>query len=251
MGRRTVLLIVAIMIAALGATLVFLYVQGVDNRAVAGQERVEVLTATEVIAAGESVEDAQAAGKLDFASVPSADVLDGALESTETIQGKLALTAIYPKEQILAAKFGAAGAKETITIPDDTMAISVQLDDPARVAGFVTPGSSVAIFVSAEPEEILPDGTTKTLPDFTRLLIPKVDVIGVGDTTLLSTTKTDPEGTQTTEQIPKTLLTLSLTQPQAEKVIFASRNGILTFGLLNDKSTVRPGPGVVLQNLFD
>lgn len=251
MGRRTVLLVVAIVIAAVGATLVFLYVQGVDNRAVAGQERVQVLSATEVIAAGESVEDAQAAGKLALTSIPSADVLDGALESTETIQGELALTAIYPKEQILAAKFGAAGAQQSITIPDGTMAVSVQLDDPSRVAGFVTPGSSVAVFLSGKPNEILPDGSTKPLPDFARLLLPEVQVIGVGDTTLLNTTKTDTTGAQTTEQIPKTLLTLSLTQQQAEKVIFGSRNGILTFGLLNEKSVVRPGRGVIAQNLFD
>lgn len=251
MGRRSVLLIVAVIIAAVGAALVFLYVQGVDNRAIAGQERVEVLSATEVIAAGESVADAQAAGKLELASVPTDDLLDGALDSTETIKDKLALTAIYPKEQIVAAKFGAAGTTQTITIPKKTMAISVQLDDPSRVAGFVTPGSSVAIFVSAEPERILPDGSTRPLPDFTRLLLPKVQVIGVGDTTLLSTTKTDTTGEQTTEQIPKTLLTLSLTQAQAEKVIYGSKNGTLTFGLLNDESTVRPSSGVELTDLFD
>ena len=33
MGRRTVLLIVAALIAALGTALVFLYVEGADNRA--------------------------------------------------------------------------------------------------------------------------------------------------------------------------------------------------------------------------
>ncbi len=251
MGRRTVLLIVAIVVAALGSTLVFLYVQGINDRAVAGQESVEVLTATSMIAAGESINDAQSAGKLELTSMPKAQVLDGALNSTETLKNQLALAAIYPKEQLLASKFGAAGTQQTLTIPDGTMAISVQLDDPSRVAGFVTPGSSIAIFVSAEPEEILPDGSTKTLPDFTRLLLAKVEVIGVGDTTVLSTTKTETTGEQTTEAIPKTILTVSVSQAEAEKVIFGSKNGTLTFGLLNDKSVVRPDAGVVAQSLFN
>ncbi len=134
--------------------------------------------------------------------------------------------------------------------------MSVQLDDPSRVAGFVTPGSKVAIFLSADSTLSVSAGGAAAAGEtgetgFTRLLLPQVDVIGVGDTTLLSTTKTDVTGSQTTEQIPKTILTLSLTQTQAEQVIFAARNGTLTFGLLNDKSVVRPGAGVVAQNLFN
>ena len=38
MGRRSVLLIVAVVIAALGAAMVFLYVQGINDRAVADQD---------------------------------------------------------------------------------------------------------------------------------------------------------------------------------------------------------------------
>lgn len=250
MGRRSILLIVAVVIAALGATMVFLYVQSVDAKAEKASESVDVLAATAQIEAGESIEDAQEAGKLDSVAVPRKNVVPGALTDTGGLEGMIALATIYVGEQIIPGQFGKTGTSQTITIPDGTMAISVQVDDPSRVAGFVTPGSSVAVFVSAEPEVILPDGGTRRLPDFTRLLLAKVEVIGVGDTTLLSTTKTDPEGTATTEAIPKTILTLALTQAQAEKAIFSSKNGTLTFALLNDKSVVKPSSGAVLQNLF-
>ncbi len=251
MGRRSILLIVAIIIAAVGAGMVFLYVQGLDAKAQTAAESVEVLAVTKQIEAGETVVAAQLAGKLESVSVPRKNVVPGALTDTTSLKDQIALSTIYVGEQILPGNFGKGGTEQTITIPDGTMAISVQLDDPSRVAGFVTPGSSVAIFVSSKPVEILPDGSSRELADYTRLLLPKIEVIGVGDTTLLSTTKTDPTGAQTTEQIPKTLLTLSLTQAQAEKVIFAARTGILTFGLLNDKSVVRPGEPVIAQNLFD
>ena len=45
MGRRTVLLIVAALIAALGSAMVFLYVRGADDRATEAQAPVQVLKA--------------------------------------------------------------------------------------------------------------------------------------------------------------------------------------------------------------
>ncbi len=251
MGRRSVLLIVAIVIAALGATLVFLYVQGINDRAVADQQPVKVLSATSQIESGETIEAAQSAGKLDLVDIPRANVLPGALTSTDSLAGEIALTTIYPGEQILPGRFGVPGSRQTLTIPDGTMAISIQLDDPNRVAGFVVPGSKVAIFNSADTSTA--SGSTSgssTVGQFTRVLLPEVEVIGVGTTTILNTTTTDPSGAQTTEQIPSTILTLALTQDQAERVIFAKSNGTLTLGLLNDKSRVRSGPGVSSSNLF-
>jgi pilus assembly protein CpaB len=129
------------------------------------------------------------------------------------------------------------------------MAISVNLTDPARVAGFVNPGAEVAVFVSAEPEAS--DGTsTVKLPKFTRLLLPRVQVIGVGTTTVVSTTTTDESGEQTTEELPRTLLTLAVDQDEAEKIIYAAKNGEVAFGLLTDDSDVKAGAGVTAANIF-
>ncbi len=244
MGRRSILLIVAVVIAALGATLVFLYVQGLEADAEVQAQPVQVLAATEQIAAGEEIEAAQAAGKLELKDVPRADVLPGALTNTDSLKGQVALSPIFAGEQILPGRFGAVGSQQVLPIPNKMMAISVQLTDPARVAGFVTPGAKVAIFTSAEPLEILKNGTTRPLPDITKLLVPEVEVIGVGTTSVLSTTTTDADGAETTEQLPKTLLTLAVTQEQAERVIYASVNSELAFGLLTDKSVVAPGPAV-------
>ena len=137
MGRRTLLMIAAVVIAALGAGLIFVYVQGINDRAEASQEPRQVLAATQEIAAGESIDDAAAAGKLELVSFADKDVLDGP-STTETITGQIALTTIFPNEQIVPGKFGAPGSSQKITIPDKNMAISVQLDDPARVAEFST-----------------------------------------------------------------------------------------------------------------
>jgi len=245
MGRRTALLIVAALIAALGTGMVFLYVRGADTRAEASQQPVQVLKATAQIEAGETLAAAQAAGKVQLGTVPRKQVLTGAVNSAAGLENEVALSTIYPNEQIIGAKFGSQGDQETLSIPDGNIAISVNLSDTGRVAGFVTPGARVAIFASTAGS-----GAGGTAADGTRLLLPKVQVIAVGATTTVSRTTTDPAGAQTTEQLPKTLFTLSLSQAQAERVLFASTHGDLSFGLLNDSSKVSPGPGVTAANLF-
>src|SRR4051812_24245013 len=133
MGRRTLLMIAAVVIAALGAGMIFLYVRGISDRAEADQKPVEVLAVTKQIEAGESIDDAVSAGKLDLKSFPEKDLLDGAMSDTATLEGEVALSTIFPGEQIIPDKFGAPGTQQTITIPEGTMAVSVSLTDPSRV----------------------------------------------------------------------------------------------------------------------
>ena len=250
MARRSILLLAAILIAAVGTTMIVLYVQGIDARAAEGQELVEVLTAADVIEAGESVAEAQSAGKFEKTDLVRGDMVEGALSSTTSIDDQVSIGTIFPGEQLISQKFGEPGSEETLTIPDDKLAISVELPDPARVAGFVNPGSRVAIFVSADPELFRPDGSTQKLPQYTGLLLPDVQVIGVGTTTVAARTTTSEDGAQTVEEIPRTILTIAVDQEQAERVIFASRNGELSFALLNDKSSVAAGPGVTATDIM-
>lgn len=250
MGRRTVLLLVALAIAALGTAMILMYVQGIDARATEGQELVEVLTATEVIESGETIEDVMSSGRIETSQLSRVAQADGALSSTRSIAGQVAIGTIYPGEQIISQKFGEPGSESGLTIPDDKLAISVELTDPARVAGFVNPGSEVAIFVSADPKLVDPDGSTQEFPPYTGLLLPMVQVIGVGTTTVAAKTTTTEDGEQTTEQLPRTLLTIAVDQEQAEKVIYASRNGNLSFALLSENSTVTDNRGVTAFDIM-
>ena len=242
MGRRTVLLIVAALIAALGAGMVFLYVRNADTRAEASQQPVQVLKAVAQIEPGETLADAQSKGKLQLGTVPRKPVLAGAVNSVGDLGTKVALSTVYPNEQIIAAKFGAAGDQQTLSIPESDIATSVNLTDTGRVAGFVSPGADVAVFLTTNDD--------KQLPDATRLLLARVQVIAVGNTTVVPTTTTDAQGAQTTEQVPKTLFTLALTQDQAQKVTFAASRGDLSFALLGGKSQVAADAGTTPENLF-
>jgi pilus assembly protein CpaB len=244
MDRRRILLIAAAFVAALGTLLVFLYVRGADARAEQRFDTVPVLRATVPIESGETIEAAAANGKLELQQVPRAELLPNYQTTIDNLKGLVALTTIYPGEQIISDKFGGQPeASSPLQIPDGQLAISVNLTDPARVAGFVSPGSQVAIFLSGADQS--------TGQPFTRLLLQRVTVLGVGSTTPVSTTTTDPAGQQTTEQLPRTLLTLALDQGDAQRVLFASGNGELQFALLTDNSSVKPGPGATAANLFE
>lgn len=244
MDRRRILLVAAVLVAAMGATLVFFWAKGADTRAEQRFDTVEVLRATALIEPGEKIEDAQAAGKLALQAVAQDQLLEGYQTTTDALVGTAALAPIYPGEQIIAAKFGTSAAVQSaLQIPDGMLAISVNLTDPARVAGFVNPGSEVAIFLTGAAEG---DGSS-----FARMLLPRVTVLGVGSTTPVSTTTTDETGASTTEQLPRTLLTLAVEQGQAEKILYAQGNGELAFGLLTEESSVAPGPPVTFETLFN
>jgi pilus assembly protein CpaB len=243
MDRRRILIVVAAIAAALGTALVFFYVQGADKRADDKFNAVKVLTVVKQINVGETVTAAQTAGKIEVGSVSRSQVLPGALTSLESISNQIAQTNLYPGEQIIASKFAATVAStSTLTIPKGNIAISINLTDTARVAGFVNPGDKVAIFLNANGGA--------GLGSFTRLLLANVEVIAVGTTTVVSTTKTDSTGAQTTEQLPRTLFTLGVSQSQAQKILFASSTGELAFGLLDTDSNVKPDSGANAQNLF-
>ena len=243
MDRRRVLLVVAAIIAALGTLLVFLYVRGADDRADERYHAVQVLKAVKQIEPGETVDAAQAAGKIQKATVGDGDKLPDALTDLAALSGQIARTTIYPGEQIVASKFGTTPAvSNALTVPDEKIAVSINLTDTARVAGFVNPGDKVAIFLNSTGGG--------GLGSFSRLLLPDVEVIAVGTTTIVSTTTTDATGAQTTEQLPRTLFTLGVSQAEAQKILFAAGNGELAFAKLGKNAKLVPDPGANADNLF-
>lgn len=246
MDRRKLLLVVAVIVAMLGAGLVFLYVQGADKRAADQFDTVEVLTATQPIVTGETYEEALSADKFQMTRVPQSVMLPSALTAPGGLDGLAANTNIFPGEQIVPEKFGGVAEASRLPIPDDMVAVSVELTDSARVAGFVSAGSEVSIWLTGD------EATVNREPKwYSRLVIPSAKVLAAGSTTLVSTTSTDAAtGEETTEQLPRTLLTLAVDQDDAEKVKLAAAIGELSFGLISETSKVKPGPGRIFDNLF-
>lgn len=242
MGRRVALLISAIVIAAIGTTLVFLYAKGANDRAIADQSPQTVLVATAQIDAGTTAEQALAEAKMVPETLPEKAVADGAVGNVEAIKSKVALATIYPGQQILTQLFGdtANGEVTTLAIPKGQMAASFSFSDPARVAGFLQAGSKVAVFLTSSA-----GGANSPT---TRLLLPRMTILAVGATTIqppTDPTKANPEAP------PRALMTLAVTQKQLEQLVHAQTLGELYLGLLKDDSQVSTSDsGVTANNLF-
>lgn len=258
MDRRRLLLMLAVFVAIIGTALVFLYVRGADNRAQKQYDSVSVLKATADIAAGTKYDDALAAGQITTSSVPQNQLNAGAVSSPDQLKGKIVSVPIFAGQQIIPSQFGNSvqSVASALPIPKGMIAISVNLTDPDRVAGNIQNGSQVAIFVTGELTNATAGtgaAATGSGIQSTRLLLPKVTVLNIGSPVTTTSTTTDQKGNQTTEQLPRTLLTIAVTQQEAQKVIVASKALDLTFGLLTTDSKVQPraaGTSTQISSLF-
>jgi pilus assembly protein CpaB len=241
MDRRRLLLVVAAVVAALGVALVFVYARGAETRAADKYDTVEVLTASQQIEPGESLDDALENGKVQLTNVARAQLLEGADDDADPLRGKVALTTIYPGEQLIDVKFGGADevrAAAVLPIPEGKLAISISVEDDARVGEFIKAGAQVAIIIT-RPK----DGD----PLESRILLERVTVLADG----LETSIADGEDeAQVADAAIERLITVAVTQREAEKLRFAERDGDLSIGLLNNASTVKRDDGVTGDNLF-
>lgn len=246
MDRRRILLVVAAVVAAMGAALVFVYARGAEARAEDKFETVEVLVVKSAIERGESANAAYETGKIALQKVPKAQVLTGATADGGAFTDQFALTDIYPGEQMILDKFGGADeveAETTLPIPEGMIAISVSLSDTARVGSFIRPGAKVGVFLTGTlPPENVPTS---------KLLMRDLLVLATGSTTAVAPPAAGEEGVAPVEQLPNTLFTLAVTQEQAEKILFAQGLGELAFALLNANSDLKPGDGVHANDLFE
>ena len=242
MDRRRLLLVVAAVIAALGVALVFVYARGADTRAAEKYDTVEVLTASQEIAPGESLDDALENGKVQLTHIARAQLLEGASEDSDPLRDKVALTTIYAGEQLIPAKFGAVEdvkAAAVLPIPEGKLAISIEVEDDARVGEFIRAGAQVAIILTR------PKGSSS--PIDSRVLLERVTVLADGVKTSL---KGEDASTENADDEIRRLITVAVSQRDAEKVRFAEKAGDLSIGLLNDGSDVKRDDGVNNDNLF-
>ena len=263
MNRRVAAVVLAVVFALAGTAAVFAYVKTADNRAVAGQQPVEVYVATQLVPAGTSLQDAVTKDLITQEMVASKGVPSTPEPTVSPVTAQqVAVSDIQPGEMVLAGRFASKAASTTpLAIPAGDMAVSVALTDPAHVGAFVTAGSQIAIFDTFNVQKVagltpsgdhLQDGFDKTRA--TRLLLSKVTVLAVGasttaqDPTASSQTSTQANGNQGPQVT--TLYTVAVTQAQAEALIHAAQTGTMYMALLTDASTVTTDAGVSDGNLF-
>jgi pilus assembly protein CpaB len=255
MNRRFLALVLAVACAGVAVFAVLAYVSAADERALAGKQAVTVLVAAERFPAGTAVATLRAKGKLNAVRMPAETVPDDAIEMLGPDLTGLVLTAdIQPSQLVLRGMFGRnPDVTGGLVVPEGKIAVSVELTAAEQVAGYVRPGVKIAVFDTftvMEGKGRIPSGdgiaSKHEANHATRLLLPRVEVIAVGSGTEGTTSTSTGGGGAKTPAVAGTgmLVTVAVTQQEAERLVHASKTGSLSLALLTDSAPVRPGPGV-------
>lgn len=250
MNRRIALIALAIVLALVGTFAVYSYAKSADKRAVADTRATSVVITTKRIPAGTSWADAVKGGYLTSEHLPAGSAPSSALSSVaEAAIGRDAVAAadIAPGQIVLRQAFGTAAPKTgALTIPKGDIAISVTLTSGSNVANYVSPGSEVIVFVTAK----LKDKRLKGLAAgddlyVNRTVVPRAQVLATS-----TAPTTDVAGASGSSADSSTVVTLALSQLDAQRVILQQQIGQLYLGLLSANSKVGMDGGVVNVGQF-
>jgi len=246
---------VAALLAVLGIVAVLAYVQKANQRAVQGMKAEYVLVAKQAIPSGTVVEQAYRGGLLTREQLPASSVPVDAVHTVAADISKLVTSAAIQPGQLLLREMLVPARQVTgaIAIPSGKVAVSVEVCLAAAVAGYVKPGSFVAVFDTYGSGKSQSQNLQQTCQGthqaanagtvFTRMVLPSVQVLSVtaapppqGST---STTGTVVGGGASSSAIQGAVfVTLAASQKDAEKLILMSEAGLPYFALTTPNSGV-------------
>lgn len=225
--KRLYVAFVSLVMALVSAGAMLWYAQGADARAMQGLEGTSVFVAAGDVPAGTTLEAAVANGWLRIESIPKRLAPSGAgTEVDATNARNVAAGQIHAGELVVLSRFvPPSQVSAGLAIPSGKLAMSINLEDPQRVGNFVRVGSKIAVFWTTRST------IAGEVPN-TRLLLANLLVLGVGDTT-----GDNPQVAQAGSK----LLTLAVTQSQAETLISSANSGSLYLALMTDQSGISAG----------
>jgi pilus assembly protein CpaB len=264
MNRRIGLIAVAVVLALVGTFAVYSYAHNADKRAVENTRSVSVLYAKKQVPVGTTWGDAIKGDYFTKERVPVKAAPSTAISDTDaSIPLREVATADIAAGQIaVRAMFGEKVATTGIlAIPKGLQAVSVTLPSNADVAGFVQNGSEVAIYVTfkigktgkAQGQTGKVGGSsveTDGIDIFvTKLLLARVPVIAVSQDAP-SDLNGGKDAASNNNSTSNVLVTLALSQAEAERLILGQQTGQLYIGLLNASSVTAPDGGIVNVGVF-
>ncbi|MDQ0633054.1 pilus assembly protein CpaB [Arthrobacter pascens] len=226
MKSRLLAGVAAVVLALIGAILMFTYAQGADQRAVRDLDPVGVLVVMKAVPAGSSLETVKEAVALE--QLPGTAVGKTALRTLDDAAGKVAGADLIPGEQLLAERLIAPEDLKTsgsVKVPAGLQEVSFQLEPQRVVGGRLEPGDHIGIFIS------LPSGGVESKPgETTQLSIHKVLVTAVQRAPEGAAAQPAPSASAGAEANPRDvnlptgslMITVAVNDINADKIVFAS-----------------------------
>jgi pilus assembly protein CpaB len=248
-------LIGALVLAGLGTIVLVVFVNNAEDRALEGEEVVNVLVVKDTIPAGTPV--GEIGGSVDVEKVPAKVVNDGAVGDLSELSGLVASIELLPGDQLTSQRFITpeqfSPSRSQIKVPTGLLEMTVTLAPDRTIGGTLRPGDTVAFIASftkaATPGApnggtALPPGTEKT-----HLILHKVLVTNVQGAPLV--TATPAEDGSTTNARPAApqgtlLVTLAVDAAASERVAYTAEYGTI---YLAREPTDAPEGGTRIQTI--
>lgn len=248
MSKRVIGLLAAVVLALVGTVALVAFVAGAEERALEGEELVEVYVVSELIPGGTAGDDLEESVVVE--EVPAKIRPDDAVDNLAALRGRVAAVDLQPGEQLLESRFVEldefADRAVGVQIPDDMVEVTIALDPERAIGGLLEPGQTVAILASFEPfqlsatvveidgEEVaLPaavaDSVEGATPNTTDIILRKVLVTAVQQEANSSLGSDEEDGTNRLSTAPdgSILVTLAVPPYDAERVVFTAEFGTL------------------------
>lgn len=297
MGRRALVLVVALLLAGVAAFAIFRYLRGIEEDIAAGQEQIPVFRAIQAIAEGtEGNVILQGEGVLYEKSIEQkedlpADAITTPEELTSVLSSRVAAGPISGN-QVLTRNQWVQLTVEIIPlaeqIPEGKQALTISPGIIEGVNGFVEPGDRVNVIVSVDiefrltalaqtPDFGIPAEPTggeeaateeeQQIVQYTRYVLQGLPVLAVGrairpDEDAPQTVSVDgqaataqgapaAEGEAPAEPEVSAVYTLEVTPEQAERLVYALRNGNVYLTLVPADFVEVETKGITIDTLFE
>lgn len=270
--RKALGITAALAVAALGTLLLVAYVQNAEERALAGEEIVEVLVVDRPIPRGTPA--AVLDGSVRLERIPVKVLADGGVSDLANLADLVASTDLVPGEQLVVSRFAtveAVTATEAVAVPAGYVAVTVSLSPERAIGGRVVPGDMVAVIGSFDPfalnafepsglgeQEIIDpreiflgsseeEGTALRTPTSTAFILRNVLVTFVQLEQIPRATVGDlPEDSPALAPTGNLLVTLAAPPEDVERLVFTAEHGFVWLGA-ESPPIVEPGTEIVTR----
>jgi pilus assembly protein CpaB len=225
-------LVAALVLATIGTFTIVAYVRGANSRALDGQKTVDVYVVQSSIAAGTPVD--KLGDHVRRLAIVKQVEANGAITDLAQLKGRVAGAELVPGEQLVQARFVDASAyraaAEGVSIPDGMLETTVVLDPERALGGLITAGMHVGVTASFDDKN---NATAETHMILNSVLVTNVQLTPQGSGSSSFGSSSGAGASAASNDKPgmaaggRVYVTLALSAPDAERVIFAAERGSL------------------------
>lgn len=285
MGRRALVLLVALLLAGVAAFAVYTFVSNIESEAREGRAEVVVFRATQAVPEGQDGDLFLQTPMWEESVDQVEDVPEGFIASEQelnaVIAGKVAVGPIAPNQILTSDQWTELTVDITPLaeqIPSGKQALTVSTDQVRGVNGFIRPGDRINAILTVDIEfSLLPEsapgfgiptdeeeGATPAeeeseIVTLSRFVLQNIPVLAVdrdvrpqeGDRQVVTSAPAEGEGEAAAPEVPASVFTLEVDPEQAERMVYAFENGSVWLTLVPEDFVEVDTAGVTINNLFE